>query len=145
LEESITGVEATMLLCDAAESIGGKLYILGGGWSQIYTPDTPDAPIKMALAVKLSIPWDLTNEPLTVRARLLTEDGEAVEGGTGPLFAEGDIEVGRPPGLKRGTPIDAPFVLNFAGVTLPPGGYVWQLEVEGETKARAPFRVLSQG
>jgi hypothetical protein len=31
LEESIAGVEATMLLCDAAENIGGKPYILGGG------------------------------------------------------------------------------------------------------------------
>jgi hypothetical protein len=51
----------------------------------------------------------------------------------------GDIEAGRPLGLKRGTPLDAPFVLNFAGLTLQPGGYVWQLEVDEEVKASAPF------
>lgn len=136
------GVEATLLLCDAAESIGGKLYILGGGWSQIYTPNVPT---NMALAVKLSIPWDKTNEPITVLASLLTEDGSPADLGVGPVTAGGDIEVGRPPGLKRGTPLDAPFVFNFAGIALPPGGYVWQLEIDGEVKARAPFRVLSQG
>lgn len=131
-----------MLLCDAAESIGGKLYILGGGWSQIYTPNIPT---NMALAVKLSIPWDRANEPIHIQASLLTEDGKPIDLGMGPLTAEGDIEVGRPPGLKRGTPLDAPLVLNFGAVTLQPGGYVWQLEVDDEVKARAPFRVLSQG
>lgn len=99
----------------------------------------------MALAVKLSIPWDRTNEPITVVASLLTEDGNPVDVGAGPLAAGGDIEVGRPPGLKRGTPLDAPFVFNFSGVPLNPGGYVWQLEIDGEVGARSPFRVLSQG
>lgn len=135
-------MEATMLLCDAAESIGGKLYILGAGWSQIYTPN---APTNMALAVKLSIPWNRANELINIRAWLLTEDGKPVDLGGGTVLAEGDIEVGRPPGLKRGTPLDAPFVLNFAGLTLQPGGYVWQLEIDGEVTARSPFRVLSQG
>ncbi len=142
MEESVAAVEATMLLCDAAESIGGKLYILGGGWSQIYTPN---APTNMALAVKLSIPWNRANELINIRALLLTEDGKPVDLGAGPLIAGGDIEVGRPPGLQRGTPLDAPFVLNFAGLALQPGGYVWQLEVDEEVKARAPFQVLSQG
>ena len=27
-------------------------------------------------------------------------------------------------------------------VSLPPGGYVWELTVDGEALARAPFRVL---
>ena len=142
MSESRVGVEATLLLCDAAESIGGKLYILGGGWSQIYTPN---APTNMALAVKLSIPWDQANEPIKIMASLVTEDGNPVDLGMGPLSAGGDIEVGRPPGLKRGTPLDAPLVLNFTGIALTPGGYVWQLEIDGEVKARAPFRVLSQG
>ena len=131
-----------MLLCDAAESIGGKLYILGGGWSQIYTPDVP---VNMALAVKLAIPWDRANDPIQIRASLLTEDGQLVNFGMGPVSTEGGIEVGRPPGLKRGTPLDAPLVLNFAGLTIQPGGYVWELEADGGVVARAPFRVLSQG
>lgn len=143
LDESVAEIRAMMLLCDAAESIGGKLYILGGGWSQVQPP--PGVPLNMALAIKLSIPWDQTNRPIGVRAVLLNEDGQPVAFPGGPLAAEGEFEIGRPPGWKPGTPLDAPFVMNFAGVDLGPGGYVWEFEVDGAVKARAPFRVLNQG
>jgi hypothetical protein len=98
-----------MLLCDAAQEVGGKLYVLGGGWSVIWIPNVPTP---VALAVKLAVPWDETNRPHEVRAQLLTEDGEPVDIGTGPMAAGGNIEVGRPPGLKPGTPIDVPFALH---------------------------------
>lgn len=129
-----------MLLCDAAESVGGKLYILGAGWSEMFAGN----PTNMALAVKLSIPWDHANRPMTIRASLLNEDGGLVDFGVGPVTAEGGIEVGRPPRMKHGTPLDASFVLNFPGITLTPGGYVWQLEVDDAVKARVPIRVHSQ-
>jgi hypothetical protein len=98
----------------------------------------------MALALKMSIPWDQTNQPHHIRAMLLTEDGDPVSppGAPGPIFAEGDVEVGRPAGMKPGTPVDAPIVLNFGFLALDTGGYVWELEVDGTTMARAPFRVL---
>lgn len=128
-----------MLLCDAAQEVGGKLYILGGGWSVIWIPGMPTP---VALAVKLSIPWTETNRPHAVRAMLLTEDGEPVDFGAGPVTAGGNIEVGRPPGLKPGTAIDVPFALQFGFLAFHPGGYVWELEVEGSTVARTPFRVM---
>ena len=134
------GWDVTMMLCDAAESVGGKLYILGGGWSQLLRPNVPT---NMALAVKLGIPWSHANRRIGIRAELLTEDGEPVEVEGNVVFAEGEIEVGRPPGLRPGTSLDAPMVLGFAGVALPPGGYRWQLIVDGEPRARVPFRVLT--
>jgi hypothetical protein len=142
------GVEVTMLLCDAAQSVGGKLYVLGGGWSQV--PATALAQGQsMALAVYLAVPWDRANESFEVVARLTTEDGDTVhlpglgEGGSsGPMETRGQLEVGRPPGLKRGTPLDSTVALNFAGLPLGPGGYVWQFLVNDEVKARTPFRVL---
>jgi len=117
---------------------------LGGGWSQTVA-GSPGVQHSMALAVKLSIPWDQANEPLDLNAALVTEDGQAVDLGQGPIAATGNLEVGRPPGLRRGTPLDSVLALNFAGLELRPGGYVWQLSINGETKARTPFRVLSQG
>lgn len=128
-----------MLLCDAAEQQGGKLYILGGGFSVIWVPNVP---VNMALAVKLSVPWDQANRKHTVKAMLLDDDGDPVDLGGGPLEVGGELEVGRPPGLKPGTPLDAPFVMPFAGMAFPPGGYVWVLEVDGTEMARAPFRVM---
>jgi hypothetical protein len=132
-------MEATMLLCDAAEQQGGKLYILGGGWSLLHAPD---APVNMALAVKLAVPWTQTNEPHSIRVALLTEDGDAVDLGQGPVQVEAKLEVGRPAGLKPGTPIDAPFVVPFTGISLGVGGYVWVLTVDGTELARTPFRVV---
>lgn len=128
-----------MLLCDAADQQGGKLYILGGGWSVIYAPGVP---VNMALAVKLAVPWDQANEVHQLRAALLTDDGDPVDLGTGAVQVEGEFEVGRPPGMKRGTAIDAPLALPFNGLALQPGGYVWILEIDGTEMARAPFRVL---
>lgn len=132
-------MDVTMLLCDAAEESGGKLYILGGGWSAIQVPNVP-AP--MALAIKMSVPWDQANEPHQISAWLKSEDGEQVDFGQGPIGAAGEIEVGRPAGLKRGSPLDAPFVLKFAPLALSAGGYVWELEIDGTQMARVPFRVL---
>lgn len=132
-------MDVTMLLCDAAAESGGKLYILGGGWSVVQAPGVPTP---MALAIKLSIPWDRANQSHAIKLSLLDEDGQAVELGEGPVQAEGGIEVGRPPGMKPGTPLDSPFVLSFAGLALPSGGYVWELEIEGSVMARSPFRVL---
>lgn len=129
-----------MLLCDAADEQGGKLYILGGGWSAIRAPNIP---VPMALAVKMSVPWDQTNRPIKLRAVLVDEDGNEIEAGEGqgPISAEGELEVGRPTGIKPGTPIDAPFVLKFGILVLDVGGYVWELSVDGTVMARAPFRV----
>jgi hypothetical protein len=133
------GVEAIMLLCDAAQSVGGKLYILGGGWSQVPAQAlTSGQP--MALAISLAVPWDQANEKFEIVARLTNEDGEPVEGAP---EARGQLEVGRPPGLKRGTPLDSTLALNFTGLSLAPGGYVWELRVNDEVKARTPFRVLA--
>ncbi len=138
-----------MLLCDAAQAISGKLYVLGGGWSQVLIPDVP---ANMSLAVKLGVPWHEANDPHTIVARLVTADGAQVEipvvqpeHGDEPIGVqvrdEVRIETGRPPGLAPGTNIDAPLVFNFNGLALPAGGYVWELEVDGNVEARTAFRV----
>jgi hypothetical protein len=138
-------MNVTMVLCDGAQASGGKLYILGGGWSQIIVPDVP---ANMALAVKLGIPWHEANDPHHFIARLVTADGEQMtvpnpeeNAEPIPIRAEGTVETGRPPGLAPGTEIDAPFVLPFNGIALPAGAYVWELEIDGTVEARAAFRV----
>jgi len=131
-------MKVTMLLCDAAEEVGGKLYILGGGWSFLHRPEVPTS---MALAIKIAVPWHETNEPHTIRAHLLTDDGEPVHVEGEPVEASGNFEIGRPPGIKPGTDLDAPFVLPFQ-LALSAGGYVWELEIDGDETARTPFRVL---
>ena len=91
-------MKTTLLLCDHAQEVAGKLYILGGGWS-IYR----GAPVTMGLAVKISIPWDAANIPHEFAARLVTEDGHdpvlpTPEGGLNATRVEfqGRFEAGEP-------------------------------------------------
>jgi len=128
-----------MLLADAAQEAGGKLYVLGGGWSM----RRGSGPFQMALAIKLEVPWTDANTPHEVVAELLDQDGQSVLMAEKPVRIEGKIELGRPPGLPAGTALDAPMAWNIAGIQLEPGGYRWQLTVDGDIVAEASFLVMT--
>ena len=55
-----------------------------------------------------------------------------VDADGGELRVEGTFEVGRPPGVRPGTPIDVPLAVNFGPLPLRPGTrYVWELSIDG--------------
>jgi hypothetical protein len=119
-------VKITMLLADAAQQVGGKLYILGGGWS---TTGSPTAP--MAVAIKIEVPWDRTNVSHDWRLALVDADGRPVQTSDDrAVEVSGQLEVGRPAGLPDGTPLDAPLVVTFGSMPLSPGRYEWRLEIQ---------------
>jgi hypothetical protein len=90
------------------------------------------------------VPWDQTGAQHSLRAYLLTEDGEPVGGPGGqPLAIDGGFEVGRPEGVKPGSTLNSPLAINFHALTLDAGAYEWRLEVDGALVARKPFRVAS--
>ena len=128
-------MKVTILLADAAQAAEGKLYVLGGGWS-ITGPE----PSPMALAVKIEVPWDQANHPHVCRLELLDSDGQPVEAETPigeeqPIFFEANFEVGRPAGVKPGTPIDLPLAVNIPPVRLDAGGrYEWRMSIDGRTE-----------
>jgi hypothetical protein len=124
-----------MLLCDAAQQVGGKLYVLGGGWTHAITRE----PINMALGVVIAVPWTRTNERLDIHVELLTDDGAPVNFGGQHVATGGQIEVGRPAGVKAGSDLNAALAFQFNGLPLTPGGYVWQLRVGEDVEARTPF------
>lgn len=122
-----------MLLADHAVVADGKLYINGGGWS-ITSPTASSA-----IAIKLDVPWDRTNQRLTLRLRLLTQDGEPVTvtgpQGPQPIEITGEAEVGRPAGLVPGTDIDFPLAFQIGPLPLAHGQrYQWVLDIDGETQ-----------
>ena len=133
-------MRVTLLLCDAAEEVGGKLYVLGGGWGLLHAPDTP---LNLALAILIAVPWDQANEQHEVEAVLVTDDGERVQINGQELAASGQFEAGRPPGLKPGVELNVPLALKFNGIALAAGGYRWEVFVDGEQEAIAPFRVIA--
>jgi hypothetical protein len=123
-------MKVTMLLADSAQAEGGKLYILGGGWS-IAGP----GPLNFAIALKLEVPWDQANRKQKFILRLEDQDGQPVEVEGKKVEFGGELEVGRPPGLLQGIPLDAVLAINFQNLLLPPGSrYLWRLFINGGSK-----------
>jgi len=129
---TVAFVKVTIVLADYAQAAEGKLNIIGGGWN-ITTGGVPSA-----LAILLEVPWDRTNERLHFQIELVDSDGNAVMGqgpaGEAPIVIAGDLEVGRPPGIKRGTPIAVPIAINMGPHPLMPDNrYEWRLSVNDES------------
>jgi hypothetical protein len=127
-------VRVTLLLCDAAQAVAGKLYILGGGWS-IAGP----GPVTMGLAIKVEVPWDLANRKHQFRVALVDTDDHPVmvptPTGDQPLQFGGEFEPGRPPGLRPGTPLDVTFAVNLGAIPLAADGrYVWKCFINEKTE-----------
>jgi len=122
-----------MILADYAQAADGKLNVIGAGWSI-----TGPGPAPFAIALDIKVPWDQTNMRHTMRLELVDADGSPVlvptADGEQPLYVESTFEVGRPAGLKPGTPIDVPIAMNFPAMPLPRGGrFEWRLSIDGET------------
>ena len=58
----------------------------------------------------------------------------------------GEFEVGRPPGLKPGTPLDFPVAVNSTPLPLEPGRYEWRLTIDGTSREdwTLPFTVRAE-
>jgi hypothetical protein len=138
-----------MLLADYAVVSDGKLTIVGGGWSQ-----TGPEPAAFGIGLLIQVPWDQANTMHSFSMELLDADGAPVsfddeeeEGESDQVVAfGGEFEVGRPPGLKPGTPLDFPVAVNSTPLPLAPGRYEWRLTIDDESREdwRMPFTVRSE-
>lgn len=127
-------MKVTMLLADSAQAVDGKLYILGGGWSV-----TGPGPSAFAIAMKIEVPWDEANRRHKLQLSLADTDAQPVKiptpAGEHPVEVTGEFEVGRPPGLKPGTPLDVTIAINVGPLQLPPDSrFVWQLSIDGHAE-----------
>jgi hypothetical protein len=134
--------KATMLLADSAQVSEGKLHLLGGGWTFVGPDPTPTA-----IALIISVSWDLTNRQHRWRLELVDSDGNPVTVTTPleheePVALEGVFEVGRPPGTPQGTDLNVPVAINLGPLPLESGTrYEWRLTINTESDEdwRLPF------
>lgn len=120
-----------MMLCDAAQATGGKLFLLGGGLSVLGPRPQP-----MAIGMHVTVPWDRANIPHEWSLRLVDEDGQAVRAGENELEVRGRFEAGRPAGLRPGTPLGVSLAINIPPLPLAPGrSYTFILAVDGHTES----------
>ncbi len=136
-----TRVECFMV-CDGAQECGGKLYVLGGGWNEIRGKSFPLAYRDLALAIRLSVPWNETNKPHAFEIKLLSDDGDEVL----PKPLKGDFNVGRPPTVEPGDDLPVLLAITMSGVVLlSPGGYSFRLLIDGEESAMTRVRARKVG
>ena len=50
-----------LIIADAAQVVGGKLYLMGGGYDRVTLPKEPPATHNMAVAVAFRVSWHETN------------------------------------------------------------------------------------
>src|SRR3990170_2500365 len=104
-----------LILADSAQVVGGKLYMLGGGWSRYQARSFPTQMV-LGVALGLSVPWDETNQKWSVELSIVDEDGQVV---LSPVTTQ--VEMGRPPGLKPGSS-QRVLIAATVGLRLPKAG-----------------------
>ena len=84
----------SFMTADRAESINGKLYIMGGAFDKMAAPAFPHA-ATFSVAAVLRVPWNDTNRRLPFEIFC-----ENVDGRRGIYELNGELEAGRPPGAR---------------------------------------------
>ncbi len=125
-----------LILADAAQVQGEKLYMLGGGWSMIWAKEFP-AQHPMAVAAGILVPWMETNARHHFKVQVRAEDGTS--------FGEiqGEFEQGRPPGLLAGTTQRVMLAVTMAIRLERPTEAAAELWLDSELARSVPFRIVS--
>lgn len=127
-------MRATFFPCDWAESINGKLYAQGVGWSRIGA----DIPCNVGLALLIHVEYNETN--LKHKFVIKLEEGDGLPyPPDSPLGMGGDFEVGRPPGMQPGEETVVPIAANVNQITIGEGAYTWRVLLDDEPVAYFPF------
>jgi hypothetical protein len=129
-----------LLVADGAHVVGGKLYVLGGGWDRLMVPKLPGYPATpFAVAVGVRVPWSLTNRKIAFGMDVLDADGGEVA-----RLAGGEFEVGRPPGLRMGASQRFQLAVAAAPEFTEAGTYVIQCSVDGEILGQTTIEVTAK-
>lgn len=126
-----------LILADAAQITGGKLYMLGGGWDTVSVNQGFPYTLRCAIAASFTVPWTETNTRHNIEIEIQDIDG------VGLAKIAGQFEVGRPPGIPAGSDQRTQIAADM-GLTFPKAGqYVIIARIEGEEAKKTNFRVLS--
>lgn len=124
-----------LILADKAEAIGGKLYLMGGGFDRVGMTAIP-GPAQFDIAMGLLVGYNETNLKHSFELRCEDADGNLV-------FppAQGVFEVGRPPGMSAGSEQRALMVFGGPFTFRQTGDYSWVVTVNGERQPATRFRI----
>jgi hypothetical protein len=128
-----------LILADAAQITGGKLFLLGGGWDVLTVSRPFPVTQRCAVATSFRVPWNETNTRRGIEIRVVTEDGVEL------VKVDGQVEVGRPAGIPPGSDQRAQITADMTLRLEAAGTYSVIASVEGVEGARTLFRVVRRG
>lgn len=132
------------LLTNYAEDNGGLLYLQGGGWDTITVngplengPEGAFTLIRGFFVARLQFHPTEAGREHSFTVVIVDADGGEV------LKVEGNLQVGRAPGLPASWMQSVNIILPLTGAPLPkPGLYRISLLINGSHEADHPFRVI---
>ena len=125
-----------VIVADAAEVVNNKLYLIGGGWETLTI--NSDLPVlhPCAIAAAFSVPWNEANQQHNVEIAIDDREGKRL------AAIEGQVEVGRPPGIPLGHAQRVQMAIKLALPLERSGAYVITVSVEGQEMKRTTFNVV---
>jgi hypothetical protein len=128
------------ILADYAEAVNGKLYLMGGGWEQIFVDDF-GKPVEISFAVGVLVPWHATNVRHTIQFAIEDMDRKRPV----DFKLEAGFVAGRPPVVAEEM---EPQVIKLAVQRVPvkfnePGKYQAVVRIVGGDEKRTQFRLLA--
>jgi hypothetical protein len=138
-------------LADSVVVAEGKLYVHGGGWDQLTTPQLPARHPRIGVGVLIRVPYNETNSQHQFELRLEDPDGKALPLGDAlpGTTADGKVRrigsgfvVGRPPTLGAGDEQNVPIAANIDGLVFDSAGtHRFVLTIDGQDVELLPFRI----
>jgi hypothetical protein len=127
-----------LMLADAAQVVGNKLYVLGGGWDRYAVSRPFPVAIPLSVSVAIRVPWHETNQRHTLAIEFQRDEGQTVHQMTG------QFEVGRPPGIPQGMDQRVQLTLTANLKVDGPGVYRVLGKINDQEKARTPFTIIAR-
>lgn len=126
-----------LTVANHAEAINGLLYLSGAGWTDLRRSVQPGAPppiTHIGIGIAILVAWNETNQRHRVGVRIENADGQVL------LAMQGDIEMGRPPGVAPGS--DLRGVMAISGEVQFPAEGVYRIVADvGGNMRSVTFRV----
>lgn len=127
------------LLADAAQAVGGKVFVLGGGWNLFRAANYP-APVHLAVAIGLAFTSDEVGVKYPLNVVIADEAGV-------PIIPEmkGQVETGQlAPDVPKTASVKIPVAINV-NISLPhPGAYAIVVTA-GSSTAQLSFEAIFAG
>ena len=126
-----------IILADAAEVVNNKLYLIGGGWETLTINSDPPLLHPCSVAVAFSVPWNETDQRHTMELSVDDQDGMQL------AKVEGQVEVGKPPGIPLGKAQRVQMAIRMGLPVQKLGTHVITIRVEGRDAKRVPFNIVA--